>query len=380
MKTYINFRFVISLVVCSSLVSGSSIARASNSQTPEARVVSQAASSNSMWASMSNDFAMDHALERPEVQAQIAVLQKNQAALYRTLNAAAPYISYVFQQTHKAGLPGELALLPIVESQYDPMAKSQVGASGVWQIMAKTAPDLGLKNNQAYDGRRDIVASTDAALGYLKQLKNMLSNDWHLALAAYNFGPGNVRKAAKKKTQPGQKPDYWNLPLPKETKDYVPKLMALAAIIKNPAKYNVHLPVISTGPQLATVQVAANQDLKVIAKANGITIDQMRKLNPGYHKLATTSGAPNRILLPVDKTNTPQTDEPVFAANTATTPADTTAVVALNQPVLDKLAGKASSPAKVLMETILKQGKWLMLGFADMPSIMGLKAEPAVDV
>ncbi len=320
-----------------------------------------------MWASLSADFGMDHAIDRQEVQAQIAILQKNQAALYRMLNEAAPYISYVYQQTHKAGLPGELALLPVVESQYDPMAKSPVGASGMWQIMPNTAPDLGLKNNHSYDGRRDIVASTQGALRYLKQLASSLNQDWHLALAAYNFGPGNIRKATKAKNKDGQTASFWTLSLPKETKNYVPKLMALAEIVQNPAKYNVKLPVISTGPKLAEVQVASNQDLKVIAKAKGISVETMRELNPGYHKLATTPGAPNKILLPVDKADTPPAPAPVLAANSE---APTLIEAAVENPVLQSKLGK--SPSETLLGTILKQGKWLVLGFANVPSITRL--------
>lgn len=256
---------------------------------------------SSLWNSMSKNFGMSTASSNARVQQQIAWLVKNQASLNKMLQQAAPMISYVYHQIQKRGLPAELALLPVVESGFNPNAKSQVGASGLWQLMPKTASGLGVKTTQAYDGRKDIIASTQAAMRYLISLKQMFNSDWHLVLAAYNWGPGNVRNAVKKQTAWYKRSNYWSLNMPKETQDYVPKLLALAEIVKNPGKYGVNLPMISDQPHLATVAVTGNVDFKKISASTSISMDTLRKLNPGYTKMATANGAPNQLLVPVDK-------------------------------------------------------------------------------
>ncbi len=264
-------------------------------------IFSKPPTQDSIWSNMSEDFSLDHNINRPEVNAQIAKWRRNKKDLYETLRVAAPYISYVYEQTQKRGLPAELALLPIIESEFNPNNRSNRGATGIWQIMPGTASELGLRNHRGYDGRRDIVASTNAALNYLRDLHQTLGN-WQLALAAYNWGPGNIAGVVKRQNRAAESSSFWNLPrLPTETKIYVPKLLALADMIQNPERYNIKLPSIANGPHLASVKVGAHVDLKQIAESTGISEKAMRKLNPGYSNMATVPGAPNTLLLPIEK-------------------------------------------------------------------------------
>jgi soluble lytic murein transglycosylase-like protein len=268
---------------------------------------------NSIWSSMIQNFSLNHNLDRPEVNAQIALLRRNKKDLYQVLKAATPYISYVYEQTQKRGLPAELALLPVIESSFNPNSRSGPGATGIWQIMPGTAYDLGLKSNHAYDGRRDIVASTNAALKYLSYLHQTLGHNWQLALAAYNCGPGRLQGAVGRTFRSNGQSGFWNLhQLPRETKAYVPKLLALAAVIQNSARYQIQLPSITDGPHVASVNVPAHVSLREVAQSTGVSVATMRHLNPGYSKMATVPGAPNTLLIPVEKVALLQSNRPKF--------------------------------------------------------------------
>lgn len=307
------------------------------------------AQANSMWATMSRNFALGDSserdlAERPEVKRQIAIFQRNSDKLYKVLEDAAPYISYVYREIEKRELPAELALLPVLESDFKPHAKSRAGAMGLWQIMPDTANKLGLKRNQAYDGRKDVVASTNAALNYLTYLRQSFKNDWFIALGAYNWGPGNIQRAIK-----GYKrADYWTLNMPKETKVYVPKLLALAAIVQNPERYNVKLPPMDTKPSVAMVQARDKVDLKKVAESSGIDVDTMKALNPGYHGMETTKHTPNALLVPIDKKR--DVLKALYQA------ADPKVLLAANEDTSTNL-----------LKAILKGSKWVIVALADVP-------------
>ena len=159
---------------------------------------------------------------------------RNPSYLATVFGRAEPFIFYVTDELDKAGLPLELALLPIVESTYDPLAYSHSHAVGLWQFIPSTAKSFGLRRDRWYDGRRDVIYSTQAAVKYLKYLHRRFDNDWLLALAAYNSGEGNVRKSIKRNRKLGKKTDFWSIKLPRETRNYVPQLLALATLIENP--------------------------------------------------------------------------------------------------------------------------------------------------
>jgi membrane-bound lytic murein transglycosylase D len=255
---------------------------------------------NSIWYGMSQHFQLNHEVRRPQVKAQILWMQQHQHALYNTLQSAAPYIYYIYQQTRVRGLPAELALLPVIESRFDPYAYSKAGASGLWQLMPHTAHNLGIKVNRAYDGRRDIVASTNAALDYLNTLHTMFNssaNSWELAIGAYDAGSGTVQEAVKRSGSL----DFWNLQLPNETEGYLPKLLALAAIIQNPARYHIQLPPITNAPYLAAVKVSSNTNITKVARSSGISLATLHNLNPGYTELAKATNQTHTLLIPVSK-------------------------------------------------------------------------------
>lgn len=257
-----------------------------------------------MWSAVRSGFELQHYENSPQVQEQIAWFVQNQGYLYRTSYRAAPYMYYVYQQVQQRHLPTELVLLPILESAYNPFASSNRGAAGLWQLERGTASAFGVKQDWWYDGRRDVLASTNAALDYLTYLQNFFGDNWYLALAAYDSGEGTVQEAMRRNIRDGYNTDYWSLPLPMETRSYVPRLLALACIIQDPDKYNIHLPVISNSPYLGAVDIGSQIDLNEAAKLANISLDELKQFNPGYVHYTTDPHGPHKLLLPFDKIQT----------------------------------------------------------------------------
>lgn len=189
------------------------------------------------WSQMSQDFAIESQENNPDIQRQIHWYQQHPKHLQRILMRAEPFLRYVYQQTHHYNLPAELALIPLLESQYNPAAGARSGPAGLWQMMPGTAAKFGLKVNRGYDGRRDVNASTKAALTYLTYLHRYFNQNWLLALAAYNAGEGKIAAVSSRHNF-----NFWNLPPSRETREYVPKILALASIIRQPGLYKVSLP------------------------------------------------------------------------------------------------------------------------------------------
>jgi membrane-bound lytic murein transglycosylase D len=236
---------------------------------------------------------------RPEVQEQIRWLQIHQASINHLIKQAAPYIHYIYEQTQKRNLPAELALLPMIESAYDPFKYSKAGATGLWQLMPGTASGLRLKIDWWYDGRRDIVASTKVAFDYLAYLNDFFTNDWLLAIAAYNCGEGAVQAAVDYNRRRGRPTDFWSLRLPAQTKIYVPKLLALSTIIRDPERFGMNLTPINNAPYLKQINIGSQIDLNQAAKLAGVSETTIRKLNPGYRRWATDPDGPYALLIPV---------------------------------------------------------------------------------
>lgn len=195
---------------------------------------------NSIWDSIASQFTLDRRANTPQVQAQIHQLLADKGDFARILKASAPYIGFIYGQVKARHLPVEITFIPFIESEFNPNDHSNKGALGLWQLMAQTAKELGVPMKD-HDGRKDTVASTQAALAYFNDLGNMFKGNWYLAIAAYNCGQGKVQSAIK---HTGSN-NFWNLPLPKETRLYVPKLLAVAEIVKNAKAYGVQLPPIS---------------------------------------------------------------------------------------------------------------------------------------
>lgn len=212
------------------------------------------------------------------------------------------YLYYIVDEVEKRGMPMEIALLPAIESAYKPYAYSRARASGLWQFIPSTGRLYGLKRSWWYDGRRDVIASTRAALDYLQKLHNDFNGDWQLALAAYNAGEGRVMRAVEWNRRRGLPTDFVHLRhLKRETRYYVPKLMAMANIVSHPDRFGIQLPDIPNEPYFARVEADSQVDLGVIARLTGMDVDDLHYINPGYIRRATDPNGPHHILVPVDK-------------------------------------------------------------------------------
>ncbi|MFT4942250.1 MAG: membrane-bound lytic murein transglycosylase D [Paraglaciecola sp.] len=216
----------------------------------------------------------------------------------RVSKRAEPFLYYIIEELEKAGMPTELALLPIVESAFDPFAYSHGRAAGMWQFIPGTGKSFGMKQTWWYDGRRDVIASTAGAIKYLQRLHEMFDGDWLHALAAYNSGEGRVMRSIRKNKRLGKATDFWSLDLPRETRAYVPKLLALADILANKESYAFEWPTISNQQVIDIVDVGSQIDLAVAAKKAGLTTKELHALNPGYNRWATDPDGPHRLVVP----------------------------------------------------------------------------------
>ena len=226
---------------------------------------------------------------------------KNPHNLNILFKRSTPYLFHVTEQLEDANLPLELALLPIVESNYDPLAYSPSHAVGLWQFIPSTATSLGLERSRWYEGRRDVVQSTAAAATYLAYLNKQFSGNWMHALAAYNSGEGAVRKAIRKNRRLGKTTDFWSLRLPRETKNYIPQLMALASIVKDAEKHQIKLPEIANSSFFDIVELPDQIELAKIIEVTGVDEVIFTQLNSAYRRSVTPPKTGYSVLLPVDK-------------------------------------------------------------------------------
>ncbi|MDH5518052.1 MAG: LysM peptidoglycan-binding domain-containing protein [Gammaproteobacteria bacterium] len=238
--------------------------------------------------------------EHKKVQSELRWFARHKSYLDRVVDRAEPFLHFIMQEIDQRNMPAELALLPIVESAFQPFAYSHGQAAGIWQFIPSTGRHYGLKQNWWYDGRRDIYASTIAALDYLQFLNRAFKGNWLHALAAYNSGIGTVNKAIRYNKRKKKPTDFWHLDLPKETQGYVPKLMALTKLISEPGKYNVDLKCIQNAPYFNVIDTEAQIDLAVAADLADMHIEELYKLNPGYNRWATDPAGPHRLLIPIE--------------------------------------------------------------------------------
>lgn len=216
-------------------------------------------------------------------------------------NRASPFLYHIVEEVEQRGMPLEIALLPAIESAYEPRALSPKRAAGIWQFTPGTARNFGLQLDSWYDGRRDVVASTSAALDYLQKLHQEFNGDWFTALAAYNFGEGNIRKAIERNRNSGRPTDFWSLDLPAETRNYIPSLLAISTIIAKPHQYGISLRSIADSPQIEHIEIGSQIDLTVAARLAGLSPLDLKRLNPGYRRSITAPEGPFGIALPIDK-------------------------------------------------------------------------------
>ena len=236
----------------------------------------------------------------PRIQSHIDWISQRPDYLASISKRAEPFLYLVVSELEKEEVPIEIALLPIVESDYYPFSYSHGTATGIWQFIPSTGRMYGLDEDWWHEDRRDVLASTKAAVRYLKDLNRMFDGDWLLSIAAYNAGPGRVQRAIDKNRNQGKRTDYWSLDLPKETEKYVPKLLALGKVLKNPERFNQKLIKIENKPYLEPIKLESQFDLALIAQWTNLSIDEIYSFNPGLKRWATPEALPYTILLPVD--------------------------------------------------------------------------------
>jgi membrane-bound lytic murein transglycosylase D len=238
--------------------------------------------------------------ERTAVENQTLWFARNPAYLDRVFGRAALYMHYIVEEIDKRGMPMELALLPVVESAFEPFAYSSARASGLWQFIPGTGNRFGLPQTWWYDGRRDVVESTRAALDYLQYLHDEFQGDWLLAVAGYNCGEGCVGRAVRNNLAAGKPITFWDLKLPSETRAYVPKLLAMKRIVRDTTMLGLEFSPIPNEPYFIRVDIEHQIDLKLAAELAGVTADELFELNPAFHRWATPPQGPHSLLLPID--------------------------------------------------------------------------------
>jgi membrane-bound lytic murein transglycosylase D len=240
--------------------------------------------------------------DHPRVASERNWYVRNPDYLARVSRRAEPYLYHVVETVSKRGMPMELALLPIMESAYDPFAYSHGRAAGMWQIIPGTARYLDLELDWWYDGRRDVQASTMAALDYLAELNATFDGDWLLSLAAYNGGPRRVERAREANRKRGRPTDFWSLDLPRETRNYVPRLLALSSVVAEADQFGIQLATIADAPHFDIVHIGSQMDLAQAADLAALDLDELYRLNAGFNRWATPPEGPHELLIPVEAT------------------------------------------------------------------------------
>jgi membrane-bound lytic murein transglycosylase D len=235
------------------------------------------------------------------VDREIEAYRSRPDFLDRTFRRGARYLHHIVTEIERRNLPLELALLPVVESAFNPVAYSRSRASGLWQFIPSTGKHYGLAQNWWIDERRDVLRATDAALAYLQYLHKYFNGDWYLAIAAYNGGEGTVSRAVARNAAAGRPTDFFSLDLKAETRDYVPKLLAISRIVSDPAAYGLQFEPIANQPYFGSVDPGRQVHLGEAADMAGISRDDMFALNPAFNRMTTPPSGPHRLLLPVER-------------------------------------------------------------------------------
>ncbi|PCJ32548.1 MAG: lytic transglycosylase [Gammaproteobacteria bacterium] len=267
---------------------------------PEALEQAEAIDSTDLWQRIRKGYGIPYPQLHAETKKQLKWFADHPEYINRVVERAKPYLHYIVEELEQRNMPLEIALLPVVESAFQPYAYSTGRAAGLWQFIPGTGLAYGLEQNWWYDGRRDVIESTEAAITYLDKLHNDFG-DWPLALAAYNCGGGTVRKAIRKNIEAGKDIDFWSLSLPRETTAYVPKLLAIAHLIKHPEQYQLTLNPVDNTPFFTVVDIGSQIDLSLAAQLAEMSKDELYQLNPGFNQWATRPNGPHRLVIPLDK-------------------------------------------------------------------------------
>jgi len=256
----------------------------------------EAAAHGNLWDRVRAGFKLD-ALDSPLVSRYEEYYANRPDYLKRIVSRGKKYLHFIVEEVEKRGMPLEIALLPMIESAYNPTAYSKAHAAGMWQFIPTTGKLYGLQQNWWYDGRRDVQAATRAALDYLQKLYGDFG-DWHLALAAYNWGEGAVSRAIERNQRQGLPGDYGSLRMPTETRNYVPKLLAVKNIVAEPEKYGLELDELPNEPYFIRVAAPGHMDLQRAAQLAGVPVEELRSLNPGFNRPVITPANGDSLLVP----------------------------------------------------------------------------------
>ena len=275
------------------------VGTATDPLSPETRVdLDDSTASQDLWSRIRKGFVL------PDLESELVTEHRRWYTsrpdyVQRMTDRGSRYLFHVVEEIERRGMPMELALLPFIESAFNPQAMSSARASGMWQFMPATGKDFRLKQNLFRDDRRDVLASTRAALDYLQRLNRMFG-DWQLALAAYNWGEGNVQRAIARNQRQGLPTDYLSLSMPAETRHYVPKLYAVRQIVAQPEAYNLTLTPVDNHPYFVSVPIQRDMDVNLAARLAGLPIEEFKALNPSLNKPVILAAGTPQLLLPYD--------------------------------------------------------------------------------
>ncbi len=314
---------------------------------PTFPTVDLVAPANDVWKRIRRGFAIPD-LYSVEVDIWTRFYASRPQMVNTLMQRSTKYLYYVVDEIDRRGLPTELALLPFVESGWDPTALSRSQASGLWQFIPSTGRHFKLRQDEWLDERRDPIASTEAALGYLEYLFNF-QGDWHLALASYNWGEGSVQRARKKNEGLGLRTDYLSLSMPEETRNYVPKLQAIKNIVANPQRYGITLPPLDNEPYFVAVTKSRDIDVTLAARLADMPLEEFEALNPGFKRGIIPAKEPRKILLPVGRADQFLANLDAYRGPLVTTPPPV-AVVASAAPV-PAVAGKRAADRRTVVRT-----------------------------
>lgn len=263
-------------------------------------------SQNDLWQRIRNGYALRQ-LNSPLVANHEQWYAKRPDYMQRMTERGQRYLHFIVEEVERRGMPSEIALLPMIESAFNPGGHSTASASGIWQFIPSTGKHFGMQQNWWYDGRRNIISATLGALDYLQKLHGMFG-DWELALAAYNWGEGAVQRALASNRKLGLPANYASLKMPSETRNYVPKLQAIKNIISDPASFGLALHPVPNQPYFVAVSTSKNIDMELAAGLADVTLDEFRALNPAHNRPVILQENSEVLLLPVDKVETFRTN------------------------------------------------------------------------
>ncbi len=324
--------------------------------------------SNDLWDITRENFEFTDSYSEPRVLSEIKYYSSYPPHLLKVSAQATPFYHYILNEILDRGLPAEVAILPVIESLYDPTAYSTGKASGIWQFIPSTATYLGIEINDWYDGRRDVITSTQTALDYLESLNKRFDGDWMLTFAAYNGGGGTVSRAIRKNKEKGLPTDYWSLKLPKETTNYVPKILAISALIDNPEQYDLVLPSIANEAYFEEITINRPINLNKLASLSKVDQEDLTLLNAGFLKNITLLNGTHKLLVPIDKSE-------AIASNVETleqgSPFELARHKVRSGDVLGKIAAHYGSSVKMIKElnnmssSRIRIGKTLLIPMLD---------------